>query len=162
MRQGIGGSFKARPISNSTRRVRRWPTSFAGVPTAWTYNNLSEILTEPVGTGSLAQTTTNTWDALGDELTTQDANGTTSMGFNLLGQMTSLTDPDTNQTVWTRDNLGRVISEQNPSGTETFGYDANSNLVKQVDFKGQERDFVFDDLNRETAEKWMCPFGERA
>jgi YD repeat-containing protein len=77
------------------------------------------------------------------------------MAYDLAGRMTSLTDPDQNQTVWTRDNLGRVISEQNPSGTETFSYDANSNLVKQVDFNGQERDFVFDDLNRETAEKWM-------
>ena len=76
-------------------------TSFAGVPTAWTYNNLSEILTETVGTGSLAQTTTNTWDTLGDELTRQ-----THMAFDLAGRMTSLTDPDNNQTVWTRDNLG--------------------------------------------------------
>ena len=91
-------------------------TSFAGVPTAWTYNNLSQILTEAVGTGSLAQTTTNTWDTLGDELTTQNADGTTSMAYDLANRMTSLTDPDHNQTVWTRDNLGRVISEQNPSG----------------------------------------------
>jgi RHS repeat-associated protein len=130
-------------------------TAFTGVQTAWTYNNLSEILTTTLGTGTLAETSTNTWDALGRKTAVQDANGTTHMAFDLAGGMTSLADSDSNQTVWVRDNLGRVTSEQNPSGTATFSYDTNSNLTKEVDRMGQERDFVFDDLNRETAEKWM-------
>jgi RHS repeat-associated protein len=130
-------------------------TAFTGVQTAWTYNNLSEILTTTLGTGTLAETSTNTWDALGRKTAVQDANGTTQMAFDLAGRMTSLADSDSNQTVWVRDNLGRVTSEQNPSGTATFSYDTNSNLTKEVDRLGQERDFVFDDLNRETAEKWM-------
>jgi RHS repeat-associated protein len=130
-------------------------TAFTGVQTAWTYNNLSEILTTTLGTGTLAETSTNTWDALGRKTAVQDANGTTQMAFDLAGRMTSLADSDSNQTVWVRDNLGRVTSEQNPSGTATFSYDTNSNLTKEVDRLGQERDFVFDNLNRETAEKWM-------
>jgi YD repeat-containing protein len=58
--------------------------------------------------------------------------------------------------------MGRAISEQNPSGTETFGYDSNSNLIKQVRFQGQERDFVFDDLNRTGAAVAITWHAERA
>src|SRR5487761_1277072 len=60
--------------------------SFTGVNTAYAYNNLSEVTTVTVGTGSAAQTTTNTWDALGRKTAVQDAlSGTTQMAFDLNG-----------------------------------------------------------------------------
>ncbi|OYV78741.1 MAG: hypothetical protein B7Z73_19455, partial [Planctomycetia bacterium 21-64-5] len=136
-------------------------TSFAGQETDWTYDasgdTLNSTLVAAAGSGLSNETTTNTWDALGREISTEDpTGGTTTMGYNLTGAMTSLEDPDGNLTSWTVDAWNRPVSETNPAGfTETFAYDANSNLVKQVDFNGQERDFVFNGLNQETAETWM-------
>ncbi len=41
------------------------PLAAPGVNTATAYNNLSEVTSVTLGTGSLAETTTNTWDNLG-------------------------------------------------------------------------------------------------
>jgi len=95
--------------------------SFTGVNTATAYNNLSEVTSVTLGTGSAAETTTNTWDALGRKTKIQDALlGTTQMAFDLDGFMTSLTDSVNNTTSWVRDNLGRVTSEKNQLGYSRY------------------------------------------
>ncbi|MGH7192536.1 MAG: hypothetical protein ACREJM_03270, partial [Candidatus Saccharimonadales bacterium] len=131
--------------------------SFTGVNTATAYNNLSEATSVTVGTGSAAETTTNTWDALGRKTKIQDAMlGTTQMAFDLDGLMTSLTDSDSNTTSWVRDNLERVTSEKNQLGySRSYVWDAANNLTQETDRDSRVRNFSVDHLSRTTAEQWM-------
>ena len=131
--------------------------SFTGVNTAYAYNNLSEVTTVTVGTGSNAETTTNTWDALGRKTAVQDAlSGTTQMAFDLNGFMTSLTDSDNNTTMWTRDNLERVTADKNQLGySRSYVWDSASRLTQETDRRGLVRNFSVDHLGRTTDEQWM-------
>jgi YD repeat-containing protein len=58
-------------------------------------------------------------------------------------------------TTWQYDLLGRVTQETNQlNKTRTFKYDAAGNLTERVDRLGRKIEYVYDNLYRNTAEKW--------
>ena len=67
-----------------------------------------------------------------------------------------MTDPDNNTTTWSYDTLGRVTAEFNPLNfTRSFHYDAAGNLTRKIDRDSRTIDYVYDNLNRNIAEKWL-------
>ena len=72
---------------------------------------------------------------------------TTTRQYNANSELTQLTDPVGNDTIWTRDNLGRVTAETNELGqSRTMEYDAASNLKKRTDRNGRVIEFTLDNL----------------
>ncbi|MDD9946974.1 MAG: FG-GAP-like repeat-containing protein [Myxococcales bacterium] len=77
--------------------------------------------------------------------------GTTTHTYDLLGQVTTTTDPLGMVTTYTYDSLGRMLTVSMPSrGTMTLSYDPNGNLLTRLDEKGQRLVFTYDALNRPT------------
>ena len=76
---------------------------------------------------------------------------TTSYGYNVLGNLVTVTDALSNQTTMVYDSLGRKTSMTDPDmGTWTYTYDLNGNLKTQTDAKVQAIQFSYDVLNRVT------------
>lgn len=62
----------------------------------------------------------------------------TQYSYDLLGRMTSMTDPLNNSWTWTFDSLGRNTAKSDPdAGAWTFEYDDAGRLDVQTDAKGQ-------------------------
>ncbi len=74
---------------------------------------------------------------------------TTLYGYDVTGNLTSVTDAAKNVTTITYDKLGRKISMQDPDmGACSYGYDAIGNIISQTDAKGQTVRFSYDELGR--------------
>lgn len=74
---------------------------------------------------------------------------TTIYDYDVMGNLTKVTDAATNQTIMTYDTLGRKTSMTDPDmGYWTYLYDANGNLISQRDAKSQTIYFQYDTLNR--------------
>jgi len=74
---------------------------------------------------------------------------TTLYEYDVLGNLTKLTDDQGNQTLLTYDSLSRKIAMNDPDmGIWSYTYDANGNLLTQVDAKNQTITFTYDELNR--------------
>ncbi|MEO6436689.1 MAG: hypothetical protein ABIP55_13140 [Tepidisphaeraceae bacterium] len=87
---------------------------------------------------------------------TDAASGVTTFGYNLASQLTSIRDPDNNDTTYARDLLGRVTREENELGySRYFVYDAASNLTLKKDRNDRLTAYSFDDLDRLTSENWI-------
>lgn len=106
---------------------------------------------------ALGNTTTYQYDALGQKIqqTLPDPNGdpdlsnapVTTYGYDLDGNLTSVTDPLGNQTTYVYDALGRKIEEIDPAPDGTsgapgsitrYGYDLNGNLIWTIDPLGNQ------------------------
>ncbi|MFC4527581.1 putative Ig domain-containing protein [Dyella halodurans] len=93
-----------------------------GTVTVYNYNTVGQLLSTtitPTNGQGAARTTSATYDAFGDTLTTIDgANATTHYGYNVLGQRVSATDPLGNTTYSYYDADGRVAYtvQGQPSG----------------------------------------------
>ena len=92
-------------------------------------------------TGGTADTTAYTYDAQGEQNSTKDAAGNRwTQTYNLLGQKTQSTDPD--------------------SGITTMSYDADGNLLQSLDAGGNYVGYTYDQLSRQTAEyQWTGSSG---
>jgi YD repeat-containing protein len=92
------------------------------------------VITTVALTGGTSQATSYTFDNAGHQTAVTDAatGQSWTSGYNLLGQVTSSTTPD--------------------SGTTTMGYDGNGNLTQAADARGKTMSFTYDALNRKTAE----------
>jgi YD repeat-containing protein len=81
--------------------------------------------------------------------------------------MLSTTDPDGNETVWSYDALNRVSTETEFYGTSSaatacYAYDLDGHLVQSTDYDGRVIQYVYDNMGRETNEKWMPMSGQTA
>ncbi|MEK7837750.1 MAG: hypothetical protein AAB328_07185, partial [candidate division NC10 bacterium] len=76
---------------------------------------------------------------------------TTTYQYDVLGNLTKVTDTAGNQTTITYDTLSRKTSMTDPDmGYWIYTYDANGNLISQKDAKNQTILFTYDVLNRVT------------
>lgn len=121
--------------------------------------------------GSTGQTTTHTYNAAGNRVSTKDAlNKTTGFDYDALNrltqttdalsgisqydynsqdQLTSVTDPNGNATDYTYDDLGNLLQLDSPdTGITTYSYDKAGNVVSQTDAKGNTTAYQYDALNR--------------
>jgi YD repeat-containing protein len=84
----------------------------------------------------------------------------TTMAYDVVGRLLSVTDPLGNVISFGYDGLGRKTSMQDPDmGTWTYSYDPDGNLVRQIDGKGQTITMYYDDLDRLTI-KDLPPAGQ--
>ena len=76
---------------------------------------------------------------------------TTQYAYDVLNNLTRVTDEYGNLTEITNDTLSRKTSMHDPDmGYWTYQYDANGNLISQTDAKNQTITFTYDALNRIT------------
>lgn len=84
-------------------------------------------------TGGTSTATSYGFDGHGNQATTTDSAGNTwTSVYNLLGEVTSKTDPD--------------------AGTSTMSYDGNGNLLQSTDARGQTVSYTYDALDRKTGQ----------
>ena len=76
---------------------------------------------------------------------------TTNYQYDVMGNLTSVTDAQANKTEMVYDTLGRKTSMLDPDmGNWSYIYDGNGNLRYQTDAKAQQIEFQYDSLNRNT------------
>ncbi|MDX1410114.1 MAG: hypothetical protein R3330_18315, partial [Saprospiraceae bacterium] len=74
---------------------------------------------------------------------------TTSYAYDVLGNLTTVTDAQGNRSTMQYDTLSRKISMHDPDmGEWSYEYDANGNLIQQIDAKSQQIHYHYDALNR--------------
>lgn len=74
--------------------------------------------------------------------------------YDVLGNLTEVTDAANNVTTMNYDALGRKINMTDPDmGYWTYGYDNAGNLISQTDLKGQDIRFFYDAINRLTEKR---------
>ncbi len=129
-----------------------------GVTTLTYSSTLHRLLsvTDPVG-----RTTSSTYDASGNQLTSVDGAGyTTAYAVNSRGLPTSITPPDPDSagpltspvTNLAYDSYGRLITITYPdSSTQTFTYNTADQRLTSVDELSKTTTFVFDSLGRMTS-----------
>lgn len=83
-------------------------------------------------TGGTGTTTAYGYDGHGNKATTASAGSTWTSTYNLLGQVTAKTDPD--------------------SGNSSLSYDADGNLTQTTDSRSDTVSYTYDVLNRKTGE----------
>ncbi|MEP7199185.1 MAG: hypothetical protein ABI874_05135, partial [Chloroflexota bacterium] len=84
----------------------------------------------------------------------------TNYAYDVLGNLTSVTDAANNVTTLTYDALSRKRTMTDPDmGYWQYNYDSASNLISQTDAKGQTITFVYDALNRLTNKNYPANSG---
>ena len=84
------------------------------------------------------------------------APGVTQLTYDEVGNLISLLDASSNQTLFTFDFLNRLVTETDPLGrSRQYQYDAVGNLTRSVDRNLRRRDFQYDELDRVTGEAWF-------
>jgi RHS repeat-associated protein len=82
---------------------------------------------------------------------------TTTYNYDVLGNLTKVTDAQNNQTLINYDTLSRKISMTDPNmGYWMYQYDPNGNLISQTDAKSQTILFTYDALNRITKKDYSA------
>ena len=102
-----------------------------GTITTYTYNSLNEVLTQTVTyTDGTSETTTNTYDASGNMLSSTDPLGnTTSYTYNSANDITSITDPEGNISTKVYNAQGQVTQVTDGAGnTATIGYSSSGEV----------------------------------
>lgn len=73
----------------------------------------------------------------------------TSYGYDTQGNLTSVTDPNSNVTTYVYDDFGRMLRQTSPvSGVTTYSYDAAGNVLTTADANGATTTRTYDTLNR--------------
>jgi YD repeat-containing protein len=73
----------------------------------------------------------------------------TSYGYDIQGNLTSVTDPNGNVTTYIYDDFGRMLSQASTvTGTTVYSYDPAGNLVSTTDANGATTVRTYDPINR--------------
>src|SRR6202171_6429893 len=73
----------------------------------------------------------------------------THYGYDIQGNLTSVTDPNGNVTTYVYDDFGRMLSQSSAvTGTTVYSYDLAGNLVSTTDANGATTVRTYDSLNR--------------
>ncbi|HVP44040.1 MAG TPA: DUF6531 domain-containing protein, partial [Terriglobales bacterium] len=121
----------------------------------YTYNGFAEVLT---ATDPLGYTTTNTYDANGNLLTTTtpspdgvQAGSTTSFTYDSHGLLLTVTDPLNHTTTMTYTTAGLVATVTDAqSNVTSYQYDARGNRTSVTDALSHTTAFAYDSRNRLT------------
>ncbi|MCA9159517.1 MAG: RHS repeat protein, partial [Planctomycetales bacterium] len=164
------------PLSHVTSYVRdargriKEMTDTAGSLTSYKYDfydNLRLVTAaDRDGAGPMdAPVTEFTYDPYGrlkskDELATDALNtsrhAVTQYTYDAASNLTSLTDPNLNTTLYAYDNLNRMISDTDSrDNPRTYTYDVAGNMTRSVDRNGRVIEYEYDKLDRQTQEKWQ-------
>ena len=138
--------------------------------TATGYNTFGDTAETQDENGNI---TTYTYDGDGRQLTKtlpaytpsggSAVNGTSTTQYNGLGEMTSQTDPDNNQTTYTYDQLGNKTSQTDVTSgaTTSYAYDLDNELLSQTSPTGAQTTNTYDFLGREVTstdvERYLTP-----
>jgi RHS repeat-associated protein len=125
---------------------------------AYTYDGSGHQLTVKDERHS-SPNTTNTYDAAGrlskvtQALSTATGGTiTTQYGYDINGNLTSVTDPNGNVTSYVYDDFGQLISQVSPvTGTTTSSYDLAGNTISTTDANQATTVRTYDALNRITS-----------
>jgi len=120
--------------------VRNWPTTYTMDPLNRTAGTLYVD-------GSMV---TNTWDAAGQQLTSQDITGITSLLWDLNGRQMATQNPTGINLTNTLDPLGNRLVLADPWGVTSYTWDAQSRLIGILNPLNEQTTIQWDPLNRES------------
>ncbi len=174
-------------FGRTSETIQPSPDGVSAAPTtSYTYDNDGNVLTitDPLGNVSGAtasfHTTTIAYDGLNRKISqtspvpNSDGSGTasvTSWTYDLIGNMTSMTDPNGNRTTYTYDsrdfltttNLPAASTSSSAITTYSF-YDNDGNLIGSMDGNGVNNGiltmYVYDQLDRLVKEVDGDPYGD--
>jgi RHS repeat-associated protein len=124
------------------------------------YDGTYDFLDEQIVTDSLGRATRETYDEDGNVLTRTLAYGTggaatTTFVYDGQGRLTSLTDPNTNETTW--DYTGPVVTMTDTFSNDVVStYDGYGRLISVVDRNNLKRAFEYDVKSRLVEETWYA------
>jgi RHS repeat-associated protein len=80
----------------------------------------------------------------------------TSYGYDILGNLTTVSQGGVTPRTYTYDSLSRQTSATDPeSGTTSYAYDANGNLSSRIDARNITTNYAYDALNRITGRSYL-------
>ena len=139
-------------------------TDGLGDKETFTYNVIGERTTMVTPRGNVTRgnptsfTTTYTYDALGDLLTTNDPLGhTTTNTYDSDQNLITATDADSDTTTDTYDLDNELTQSARTDASDTVldeqetAYDADGNVTSETDGLGNSTNFTYDPLNRKTS-----------
>lgn len=106
---------------------------------------------------ALGQTTRVTRDAWFRTLTSTDpALAVTSTVYDVFGNVSSVTDPLNNQTLYTYNNLNWLLTENKAvtGGARNYSYDSLGNVRRLIDRNARTTTWTYDKLSRPVSEVW--------
>jgi RHS repeat-associated protein len=142
--------------------VTATPIRWRGLNVTYAYDaNQNRIST----TNELGYTTNDTFDNLNQLIEEQapapsgsGSRPTTTFSYDVFGNRTSLTDPDSNTTSWTYDLWGHMLHEISADTSVTqdreYQWDLLGNLIQKTDHLGRIISYSHDLLGRVTSEQW--------
>ncbi|UXI68217.1 hypothetical protein [Tahibacter amnicola] len=81
----------------------------------------------------------------------ETSNATSVYGYDVLDNLTSVTDPDVLTTTYVYDGLNKLVEINSPdTGYSSYGYDKAGNRIRRTDNRGITTNFTYDRLNRLT------------
>lgn len=122
---GAATPFESFQYTLSPSGKRLGVTEKDGTQTTWTYDDGYRLLSETVTLGAASSTTSYTYDAVGNRVTTTSGGTTTNYQYNQLDQLTS-------------------------AGTAQYSYDGRGNLTQITDTPGTTS-YTYDGANRMTS-----------
>ncbi len=138
---GAFTSFSHDAVGNTTLRVdaRNWATTYTNDP-----------LNRPAQTVYIDGTrVTNTWNGAGEQTTSQDVTGVTSMGYDLNGRNVYQQFPTGISLTNTFDGANNRLTQADPWGVTSNTYDLQIRLTGIVNPLNERTTILWDALNRE-------------
>lgn len=147
------GAFGCKACSSSSAQPTRI-ISPSGRITERTYNVDQCLLTETIAVGTPeAATTTNTYDLVGQVLSTTDPLGrTTAFEYDASGNRANVIYPDKTKRGYAFDAVGQIVAETNELGhTIKRDYDSYGNMVALTDAEGHVSRVIYGGSETNTA-----------
>ena len=115
--------------------------------TRWSYDDLDRVTRTTFGDGSSASTT---YDLLGKVTSQTDPLGRTiNMTYDSMGRLATTSYPDTTSTSQSYDAEGRLLAQVDRAGrTTSFAYDAAGRLIRTTHSDGSSTSSLFDDAGQ--------------
>ncbi|MDM3871792.1 RHS repeat-associated core domain-containing protein [Porticoccus sp. W117] len=138
------GARRLTAVSNNLGERIEYTVDLAG-------NVTQEVIKD--GGSTIVKSMTQTYDELSRLLTSVGAsNQTTSYGYDVNGNVTSITDGNNNQTTQSFDALDRLKDELKPLNQDiSYGYDAQGNMNTVTDPKGLVTTYNYNGLGNLTS-----------